>query len=76
MQTPIERRLDAQLARIVNQIRHLRQLDLMEEAACTEALEESLEVLRALTIYRGVLKNVGEHHIATSRTAFNQAIKG
>ncbi|MFQ5569632.1 MAG: hypothetical protein ACE5G0_08145 [Rhodothermales bacterium] len=67
MQSPIERRLDAYLARIINKIRHLRQLDLAQEGACEEALDESLEVLRSLTMYRGMLKNVGEHHFAVSK---------
>ena len=42
MPSPAERRLDAHLARIINQIRELRQLDMADEEAREKALEESL----------------------------------
>lgn len=73
MNTPVERRLDAHLARIINQIREIRQLDMADEEAREKALEESLEALRSLTMYRGMLKNVSEQHFAASNDAFHRA---
>ena len=74
MNSPVERRLDAHLARIINQIREIRQLDMADEAAREKALEESLEALRSLTMYRGMLKNVSEQHFAASMDAFHRAL--
>lgn len=74
MESAAERRLDAHLARIINQIRQIRQLDLTDETAREQALEESLEALRALTMYRGMLKNVSEQHFASANEAFNRAV--
>jgi hypothetical protein len=74
MPSPIEKRLDAQLARITNQIRHIRELDLLDEASRQQALDESLEALRALTLYRGMLKNVSEQHFTASIEAFHRAL--
>ncbi len=73
MNTPVERRLDAHLARIINQIREIRQLDMTDEDGREKALEESLEALRSLTMYRGMLKNVSEQHFAASNDAFHRA---
>ena len=73
MDSPVERRLDAHLARIINQIREIRQLDVADEQAREKALEESLEALRSLTMYRGMLKNVSEQHFAASNDAFYRA---
>ena len=70
MDSPVDRRLDAYLARIINQIREIRQLDMTDEDARDKALEESLEALRSLTMYRGMLKNVSEQHFAASNEAF------
>ena len=67
MNSPVERRLDAHLARIINQIRHIRQLDMTDIESREQALEESLEALRSLTMYRGMLKNVSEHHFAAEK---------
>ncbi len=74
MPSAIEKRLDAQLARIINQIRHIRELDLADEAERERALEESLEALRAMTRYRGTLKNVSEQHFASSNAALSDLI--
>ena len=74
MPSPIEKRLDAQLARIINQIRHIRELDLADEAERDKALEESLEALRAMTKYRGTLKSVSEQHFASSNAALSDLI--
>ena len=74
MNSPVERRLDAHLARIINQIRYIRQCDLSRPEACEEALAESLEVFRAMTMYRGMLKNVGERHFAASNSALSRVI--
>ena len=74
MPSAIEKRLDAQLARIINQIRHIRELDLADEAERERALEESLEALRTLTMYRGTLKNVSEQHFASSNSALSDLI--
>ncbi len=74
MPSAIEKRLDAQLARIINQIRHIRELDLADEAECERELEESLEALRAMTRYRGTLKNVSEQHFASSNAALSDLI--
>ena len=74
MPSAIEKRLDAQLARIINQIRHIRELDLTDEAERERALEESLEALRAMTRYRGTLKNVSEQHFASSNAALSDLI--
>ncbi len=74
MHSAVERRLDAQLARIINQIREIRELDLADEAERERALEESLEALRALTMYRGTLKNVSEQHFASSNSALSDLI--
>ena len=76
MPSPIEKRLDAQLARIINQIRHIRELDLTDEAERERALEESLEALRAMTMYRGTLKNVSEQHFASSNSSLSDLING
>ena len=73
MNSPVERRLDAHLARIINQIREIRQLDMTDEDEREKALEESLEALRSLTMYRGMLKNVSEQHFAASNDAFHRA---
>ena len=74
MNSPIERRLDAHLARIINQIREIRQLDMTDIEAREKALEESLEALRSLTMYRGMLKNVSEQHFAAATEAFQRAV--
>jgi hypothetical protein len=74
MDSPLERRLDAHLARIINQIRQIRQLDMTDEAAREKALAESLEALRSLTMYRGLLKNVSEQHFAASHDAFHRTL--
>ena len=74
MNSPVERRLDAHLARIINQIREIRQLDMTDEDARDKALEESLEALRSLTMYRGMLKNVSEQHFAASNEAFFRSL--
>lgn len=74
MPSPIEKRLDAQLARIINQIHHIRELDLADEAEREKALAESLEALRAMTMYRGTLKNVSEQHFASSNAALSDLI--
>ena len=74
MSSPIEKRLDAQLARIINQIHHIRELDLADEAEREKALAESLEALRAMTMYRGTLKNVSEQHFASSNAALSDLI--
>ena len=74
MPSAIEKRLDAQLARIINQIRHIRELDMTNEAERERALEESLEALRAMTMYRGTLKNVSEQHFASSNSALSDLI--
>ena len=60
MPSAVERRLDAHLARTLNQVRRMRQFDLSRKAECEEALKESMEVLQALTMYRGMLKNISE----------------
>ena len=73
MHSTTERRLDAHLARIINKIRHLRLVNVSDDAGREQALDESLEVLRALTRYRGMLKNVGEQHFAASNDAFYRA---
>ena len=73
MNSPVERRLDAHLARIINQIREIRQLDVADEEMREKALEESLEALRSLTMYRGMLKNVSEQNFAASNDAFYRA---
>ena len=75
MDSPVERRLDAHLARIINQIRQIRQLDVGDDAAREKALEESLEALRSLTRYRGMLKNFSEQHFAASNDAFLRALE-
>ncbi len=67
MDSPIERRLDAHLTRIIDQIRQIRQLNMTDTTDREKALQESLEALRALTVYRGVLKNVGEHHFSDAK---------
>ena len=74
MHSAVKRRLDAHLARTVNQVRRMRQFDLSRKAECEEALKESLEVLRALTMYRGMLKNVSEQHFAASHAALARVI--
>ena len=74
MASAIEKRLDAQLARIINQIRRIRELDLDNEVERERALEESLEALRAMTMYRGTLKNVSEQHFASSNSALSDLI--
>ena len=74
MHSAIEKRLDAQLARIIAQIHHIRQLDLTDEAEREQALEESLEALRTLTMYRGTLKNVSEQNFASSNSALSDRI--
>ena len=74
MPSPIEKRLDAQLARIIKQIRDLRELDLADEAERERALAESLEALRTMTMYRGTLKNVSEQHFASSNAALSDLI--
>ena len=74
MPSAIEKRLEPQLARIINQIRHIRELDLADEAERERALEESLEALRAMTMYRGTLKNVSEQHFASSNAALSDLI--
>ena len=75
MDSPVERRLDAHLARIINQIRQIRQLDVADDDAREKALEESLEALRSLTRYRGMLKNFSEQHFAASNDAFLRAFQ-
>ena len=74
MPSAIEKRLDAQLSRIINQIREIRELDLADEAERERALAESLEALRALMMYRGTLKNVSEQHFASSNAALSDLI--
>lgn len=74
MDSPLERRLDAHLARIINQIRQIRQLNMTDETAREQALAESLEALRSLTMYRGLLKNVSEQHFAASNDAFHRTL--
>lgn len=76
MQSAIERRLDAHLARIINQIHHIRRINLTDEVGREAALEESLEALRSLTMYRGMLKNVSEQHFAASNAAFHRTLDG
>lgn len=74
MRTPTARRLDAHLARVINQIRQLRQKDLSNENHRRAALDESLEILRTLTMYRGMLKNVTEMDFAPSTASFKRAL--
>ncbi len=74
MPSAIEKQLDAQLARIINQIRHIRELNLADEAERERALAESLEALRTMTMYRGTLKNVSEQHFASSNAALSELI--
>ena len=60
MNTPAEHLLDGLLERILNRAQHLQKLDLSDEAERKHASTASLELLRTLTQYRGLLKNVGE----------------
>lgn len=74
MRSAIEKRLDAHLARIIDQIRRIRALDLADEAEREKALAESLEALRILTMYRGTLKNVSEQYFASSNATLSDRI--
>lgn len=48
---------EAQLTRIVNRLEHLKQYNLSIETEREQALRESEDVLGALALYRGILKN-------------------
>lgn len=59
--------LNTQLFPIVRQLQHLQCLHPTTEAERRRALAESLEILRALTRYRGLLKNALEDQPARPR---------
>jgi|GEM_PF-6136480 len=64
MTDPILHRLDAMLGAILDGVHALGRHDLSAEAERGEACRESLEAFRALTRYRGLLKNVAEINAA------------
>lgn len=61
--------LEACLERVVNHVRHLRQLDLSVEAELEQALAESRQVLGAIAQYRGLLKKAAPHEGIQQRIA-------
>ena len=52
--------LDVDLDRVMHRIRHLRQLDLSVESNLQQALDESLQLLGAIALYRHSLREINE----------------
>ena len=61
--------LDAQLASILTRIQSLQYLDLAEETACRQALEESRRLLGAVAVYRHGLEAAALHRASSLRCA-------
>lgn len=60
MQTPAQRLHTAYLTRFAERLAYLRTLDLSQAAARDRARAESLALIRAVSRYRGLIKNVAE----------------
>ncbi len=60
MPSPAQRLLDAHLANLLNRLRLIRALDLSRPEERVKAQVEALELIRAVTRYRGLLKNAAE----------------
>ncbi len=50
--------LDVDLDRVMHRLRHLQQLDLSVEANLQQALDESLQLLGAIALYRHSLREI------------------
>lgn len=61
MTRPTPHQLDAYLERVIDRVRHLRQLNLAAESGLHEALEESQNLLANIALYRHLLKSAAQH---------------
>ena len=64
-----DNQLDTYLDRVVNHIQQLRQLDLSDEAAVEQAMNQSQQVMGALAMYRHQLRHAEAHAMPALRHA-------